>query len=109
MATSLNFMKSFLRIHIPAYAWFTIVVFLLGLAVCIGFSYPAHIYPGDSDAILSGLCGIEVLHGQFRLFFPGALRISSQHCYVAAGLFYFFGVNREALSGTSVIYGILFL
>lgn len=109
VVASFNFVKSTLRNPVPAYAWFAIVVFLLGLAVLIGFSYPAHMYPGDSDPIHTGLCGLDVLHGQFRLFYPRALRISSQHCYVAAGLFYLFGVSREALSGTSIFYGILFL
>jgi dolichol-phosphate mannosyltransferase len=107
--TSLSYIRLFVRYSIPAYAWLAVAILLLGTAVRVGFSYPAHMFPGDSDGVLAGLCGLEVMDGKLPLFFPGGYRLSSQSCYVSAGMFTLFGVGRAALAGTSVFYGILFL
>jgi dolichol-phosphate mannosyltransferase len=108
-ATSLSYINLFVRHSIPIYVWLAIAIILAGMAVRIGFSYPAYMFPGDSDGVLAGLCAMEVLDGKLPLFFPGGFRLSSQSCYVSAGLFSLFGVNREALAATSLFYSALFL
>src|SRR5215467_1259898 len=109
VATSLSYVRLFVHFSVPASVWLGAAIVILGIAIRLGFSYPAHEYPGDSDGILSGLCGLEVMDGTFRLFFPGGFRLSSQSCYVTAGMFSLFGVSREALAATSIFYALLFL
>jgi hypothetical protein len=82
---------------------------LTGIGLRIASCFPQHKFPADSDAVLNGLCALDVRDGQRPLFFPGGYRLSSQSCYVTDAMFHVFGLNRKALAGTSVFYCFLFL
>ncbi len=109
VATSLSYVRLFATHSVAITTWMAVAILLLGLVVRVAFCLPAHKYAGDSDAMLAGLCALDVTHGKLPLFFPGGYRLSSQSCYVTAAMFKVFGPNRSALAGTSIFYGILFL
>jgi len=108
-STSLSYLKLLARHSVSGSTWLAMTLLLIGLGVRIAFCFPPHKSHVDSDAILSGLCALDVTHGSLPLFDPGGYRISSQACYVNAGMFYFFGPTRSALAATSVLYGFIFL
>jgi dolichol-phosphate mannosyltransferase len=108
-STSLSYLKLLARHSVSVSTWLAMTLLLIGLGVRIAFCFPPHKSHVDSDAILSGLCALDVTHGSLPLFDPGGYRISSQACYVNAGMFYFFGPTRSALAATSVLYGFIFL
>ena len=108
-ATSLSYVRLFATKSVGVTAWLTVTLLLLGIGVRIGFCFPQHKYESDADAVLGGLCALNVTHGQLPLFFPGGYRLSSQSCYVTAAMFSAFGPTRAALGATSVLYGTLFL
>jgi hypothetical protein len=87
----------------------TLLILVAAISIRFAFCFPPHKYDQDSDAVLAGLCAFNVGDGQLPLFFPGGYRLSSQSCYITAGMFQVFGPTRSALAATSVFYGILFI
>ena len=87
------------------------LVLLAALGVRLLFSYPTPGYPpsSDSDVVLPGICGIDVLHGSHPIMFPGASRLGAQSCYVAAGTFLLLGVSRQTLAVPVILYSFLFV
>ncbi len=87
------------------------LILLAALGLRLLFSYPTPGYPpgSDSDVVLPGMCGINVLHGSHPIMFPGASRLGAQSCYVAAGTFWLFGVSRQTLAVPVILYSFLFV
>lgn len=108
-STSLSYLRLFLRQSRGLPTLVAVLLLLLGTGVHIAFCFPPHRSHADSDAVLAGLCALDVRDGQLPLFFPGGYRLSSQSCYMTAGFFHVFGPNRAALGATTVTYGVLFL
>ena len=107
--TIMSYLRLFFLHSVGTPALIATCILLLGMGVRIALCFPARQFLGDSDAVLSGLCALDVSEGHFPLFFPGGYRLSSQSCYMAAGMFHIFGPTRAALGATSVLYGLLFL
>lgn len=86
------------------------VLILTGaLVIRLLVAFPVHKYQADADGILAGLCGVKVLQGSHPVFFPGGYRLGSQSCYVTAGAFYLFGVSRQSLALTGILFAFLFV
>jgi hypothetical protein len=86
-----------------------IALLLLGIVIRAALYFPLAMFQIDSDALLSGLCGLQVAQGQHPLFFPGGTRLGAVSCYAAAGYFHLFGPNRIAVDMTGLTWGALYL
>lgn len=84
-------------------------VLIVALAIRLLVAFPVHKYQADADGILAGLCGVRVLHGSHPVFFPGGYRLGAQSCYVTAGAFALFGVSRQSLAVTGLVFSSLFV
>ncbi|MBV8864190.1 MAG: glycosyltransferase [Acidobacteriaceae bacterium] len=85
------------------------LILLAAFIIRLLVAFPVHKYIADADGILAGLCGIRVLQGSHPVFFPGGYRLGAQSCYVTAGAFRLFGVSRESLALTGILFSSLFV
>jgi hypothetical protein len=82
---------------------------LLGVAVFFLWSYPVQRYHIDSDGVLAGMCGTDVLNGRQWAFFPGGYRLGSGSCYLSAAVISLFGTSRAAYQIVTLVYAGAFL
>src|SRR5262245_53200117 len=73
-----------------------LALILVGLALRVAAALPLHKFPADGDAVLVGLCGLDVLHGKVPVFFQPA-RIGALECYAVAPFLAVFGTSRLPL------------
>ena len=78
----------------PARDWrFWALLGLLGLLLALPLAYPRL----DADQAVTGLMGVHVLRGEFPVFFWAQDHAGVPESYVAAPLFFLFGVSRRVL------------
>ena len=78
----------------PAQDWrFWAVFGLLGLLLALHLAFPRL----DSDQAVTGLMGVYVLRGEFPIFFWMQDHAGVPESYVAAPLFFLFGISRRVL------------
>jgi hypothetical protein len=78
----------------PAQDWHFWAVFgLLGLLLALHLAFPRL----DSDQAVTGLMGVYVLRGEFPIFFWMQDHAGVPESYVAAPLFFLFGISRRVL------------
>jgi 4-amino-4-deoxy-L-arabinose transferase-like glycosyltransferase len=78
----------------PARDWrFWALLGLLALVLALPLAYPRL----DADQAVTGLMGVYVLRGEFPLFFWGQDHAGVPESYIAAPLYFLFGVSRRVL------------
>jgi F5/8 type C domain-containing protein len=73
--------------------WLWALVGLLGLLLALYLAFPRL----DADQAITGLVGVYVLHGEFPTFFWMQEHAGVPESYMAAPLFYLFGISRRVL------------
>jgi hypothetical protein len=73
--------------------WLWALVGLLGLLLALYLAFPRL----DADQAITGLVGVYVLHGEFPTFFWMQDHAGVPESYMAAPLFYLFGISRRVL------------
>src|SRR5262249_12629784 len=73
--------------------WLWALVGLLGLLLALYLTFPRL----DADQAITGLIGVYVLHGEFPTFFWMQDHAGVPESYIAAPLFYTFGISRRVL------------
>ena len=106
--TSFSYLRFFLSRGLNIWTFCAVGLLLTGLILRFFLIYPPHKIHADSDAVLAGLCAMEIMDGNLPVFFPGGTRLSAQSCYVTAFFFKVFGVSRLALTYTSLLFSGLF-
>ena len=86
-----------------------VVVLIAALAIRLLVAFPVHKYQADADGVLAGLCALRVVQGSHPVFFPGGYRLGAQSCYVTAAAFSLFGVSRQSLALTGILFSIFFI
>lgn len=86
-----------------------VLLILLGLGLFFLWSYPVARYHIDSDGVLAGMCGEDVLHGRQWPFFPGGFRLGSGSCYLSAVVIALFGDSRSVYPLVTFVYASVFL
>ncbi len=109
MPTALSYIKLFCAQSLSLATMLAVMVLITGLVIRLLVAFPVHKYVADADGILAGLCGIRVLQGSHPVFFPGGYRLGAQSCYVTAGAFSLFGVSRESLALTGILFSSVFI
>ena len=109
LPTALSYTGLFCKksLSLPVIVAALILLAALGIRLLVAF--PVHKYQADADGILAGLCGIKVLQGNHPVFFPGGYRLGAQSCYVTAAAFSLFGVSRESLALTGLLFSFFFV
>lgn len=82
----------------------TIAVALLGSAVRIAYSFPAHKFVPDADSLNMGCRALAIRGGHFVVFFSG-VQIGALEAYCHAVIFGLLGATRAAISVTPVLAG----
>jgi len=77
-----------------------------GVLVRFFYAYPPHVFPVDSDAILTGWRALSLLQGKLVTFYS-SMRLGALECYVDAALFAVFGVSRGILGVAPFLWGSL--
>ncbi len=109
LPTTLSYANLFCARSLSFATMLAALVVIAGLVIRLLVAFPVHKYVADADGILAGLCGIKVLQGSHPVFFPGGYRLGAQSCYVTAGAFSLFGVSRESLALTGLLFSSLFV
>ncbi len=104
----MRFLRRGVRAGTASYA-LAFGLFFIGLSIRAALYFPLAMFQIDSDAVIAGLCGLHVLHGQHPIFLPGGLRVGAASCYVAAGYFHLLGTGRVGLALTGLTWGALYL
>jgi hypothetical protein len=73
--------------------WLCALVGLLGLLLALYLAFPRL----DADQAITGLVGVYVLHGEFPTFFWMQDHAGVPESYMAAPLYYVFGISRRVL------------
>src|SRR5262249_3132398 len=73
--------------------WLWAFVGLLGLLLALYLAFPRL----DADQAITGLIGVYVLHGEFPTFFWMQDHAGVPESYIAAPLFFLFGISRRVL------------
>lgn len=105
--TSFSYL-ALLRTRFDRWSMVAIGVVGVGMTVRALAAFPLHKYPGDADAVLTGLCANKVLRGETPVFFAPT-RIGSLECHLAAPLVAVFGPTRLALALLVLLLGLLTL
>ncbi len=109
LPTALSYTKLFCTKSLSLPAILAALILLAALVIRLLVAFPVHKYQADADGILAGLCAVKVLQGNHPVFFPGGYRLGAQSCYVTAGAFSLFGVSRESLALTGLLFSFFFV
>ena len=106
--TGVSYVRFFLSSGLNIWTLCAVGLLMIGLILRFFLIYPPHKIHADSDAVLAGLCAMEIMDGNLPVFFPGGTRLSAQSCYVTAFFFKVFGVSRLAMTCTGLFFSVLF-
>ncbi len=108
-STTLSYLRLFFARSFSFSTLAAILVMIVALVVLCLVAFPVHKYQADADGILAGLCAIQVMHGSHPVFFPGGYRLGAQSCYVTATAFSLFGISRQSLALTGILFSSMFV
>jgi len=106
--TGLSYVRLFLLRALNVWTLGAVGLLLAGFVLRLALIYPPHKLHGDSDAVLAGLCALDIMDGNLPVFFPGGMRLSAQSCYATAFFFNLFGISRLALTLPSLLFSCIF-
>jgi hypothetical protein len=78
----------------------------LGLLVRVLIQFPTYKYPGDADALLSPATTLDVIAGNYPVFYSG-VRLGALEAYLQVPLVLIFGATRGAVALTPILIGLL--
>lgn len=81
-----------------------LVLLLLGVLLRIFYAYPTHKYPADADSLLAPLRALEILDGDFRVFYS-SVRIGALESYLHAAAFELLEVSRPVTALAPILVG----
>jgi dolichol-phosphate mannosyltransferase len=84
---------SLLRTRFDEWSAAALAILLAGILLRILYAFPPHKYPADADALLAPMRALEILDGDFRVFYS-YVRIGALESYLHAAAFMILGVSR---------------
>jgi hypothetical protein len=88
-------------------AWILGAIMVAALALRLVYSVAAHVVTFDSSTV--GLMALNILEGDWPLFYYGQNYMGALEAYVAAGMVFLFGVSDLSISLSPILFSIVWV